>query len=474
MKALKFLFALLFVFITDSVYCEMLTINDYLDIVSKNNSELKAVQLNIEAAQNKLAEIERAYSYYLNAGVSYLDDKSGRPYNQLARLDDMSNLSYDIGINKKFAVGTQVALGFNGSSGHYKYALGGAEYDVNDVAPFVKLEQSLLKDINGGATKAGIAKARAKAKSALYLLKYKKQNVLLDVKLAYWKLSYAKTVVDFRKVSLYRTEKTFDWNKRRYDMDLAEKSDLLQSQAAVKLGELNLKLAYEDENRANRTFNQYLNIKDDEIKYNVENFKDKGNNFKGDKTLSKKGVRADVLAALEDVQSSLYDQIANEKNTGADLVLSGQVALNGVEQSLNEAAQHITNGDKPSYSVGLKYMLPLDFKLRKTVNKGYEAAKKSAQQSAESAAIKENIDWLQLVDDWNNEKLRMELNIEIEKVQQQRQEEDKNLLRKGRITTYLVFQSEQALDDATLSVLKGILELIKIYEKAEALYNNKE
>jgi outer membrane protein TolC len=471
MKALRFLFVSLFIF-TGVAYCEMLTLNEYLDMVIKNNSELRSAQLSIDAVNGKLAEIEKFYSYSLSAGVNYLDDRSGRPYNPSVRMDDMSKLSYDAGISKQFATGTQVSLGLNGSLGRYKYAPGSVakNHDLSDIAPFVKLQQSLWKDINGGSTKAGIAKSKASAKSALYLLEYKKQNILLNVKLAYWNLSYAKTVIAFRKMSLTRAEKILDWTTRRYNMDLAGKSDLLQSQIAVKLGKLNLKLAYEDENKANRVFNQHLNIKDDKIKYNLENFKNKGNDFKGSKMLSKKDIRADVLSSLEDAQSSLYDQIAHDKSSGADLVLSGQFVLNGVEQALSDAVQHITNGDKPSYSIGLKYTLPLDFKLRKTVNQGYEAAKNSARKSAEYAAIQENNDWFQLVDNWNNAKLRLDLAIEIEKMQQQRQEEDKNLLRKGRTTTNLVLQSEQALDDATLNVLKNILELIQIYEKASAFY----
>jgi outer membrane protein TolC len=284
-------------------------------------------------------------------------------------------------------------------------------------------------------------------------------------------LSYTRTVIDFRKVSFDRKKRLLDWNQRRYEMDLAERSDLLQSQAAVKSGELNLKLAYEDENRANRTLNQFLNIKDDKLRYDVEKFEVKGKSFKIDMTLTKKGTRADVRAALEDVNAALYDQEASQKNKGTDLVLEGKYSLNGVEQSSGKSFDHVKSGDRPSYSLGLKYILPLDFKLRKAIDTGYEAATVSAKTAAESAAVKENNDWIQLLDNWDNTRIRMELAIEVEKIQKQRSEEDKNLFKKGRTTTYMVLQSEDDLDVAALNVFKNILELIQINEQAKSFYS---
>ncbi|MDR3275262.1 MAG: TolC family protein [Endomicrobium sp.] len=456
-----------------AVYCESLTISEYTDMVLRNNSELKSIQLNIESLKGKLAETEKVYSYSLNAGISYIEDHSGKPYNLINRPDKITNIKYEAGIDKQFATGTKIALGFN-SSYSSTYMPDGLNNNFSDIEPFIGLQQSLLKDINGGCTKAGIEKIRTNAKSDLYKLEYKKQNILLNAKLIYWDLSYSRTVIDFKKLSLNRTKKILDWSQKKYNMDLIGKSDLLQSQIALKDKELSLQLAYEEEKKVNRSFNQFLNINDGQVKYEVEKFEDKKNNFKDNQTLSKKGARKDLLSALEYVQSAFYDQISAEKSLKADLVLKGHYALNGVERTANDAVKNIKDGSKPSYSLELRYILPLDFKLRKTINQGYESAKISAQKSAEYALIQENNDWLQLIDNWNNAKTRFNIIAAIEKIQQQRYEEDKNLFVKGRVTTTQVLRGEQALDDAELDVLKNILELIKIYEQAEVIYNNND
>ncbi|MDR1087620.1 MAG: TolC family protein [Endomicrobium sp.] len=449
----------------------MLTIDNYLDMIANNNSGLKSIQANIDAIKGKLAEIERVYGFFFTAGISYSDDKSGRPHSHGIKLDDLINWKYDLSLNKQFETGTKLYLGVDGSYGTYDY-VNTDNYSIKDIAPFVKLEQSLWKDINGGSTKASIAKQKASARSQLYLQEYKKQKLLLDATKAYWDLSYAKTVVDFKVVSFDRKKKILEWNQRRYKMDLVEKSDLLQSQAAVKSGELNLKLAYEDENRDNRTFNLFININDDSARYDVEKFEDKGNSFKIDKNLSRKGTRADVLSALEGVNTALYDQEVSQRTRGADLVFEGKYALNDVAQNqTNKSFERIKDGDRSSYSIGLRYTLPLDFKIRKVIDKGYEAAKIAAHSLAESAASKENNDWIELLDNWNNTRIRLEIAFDIEKIQRQRYEEDRKLLERGRTTTYMVLQSEEDLDSSTLNVLKGILQLIKIDEEAKAFYS---
>ncbi len=472
MKKIKFLLLFaVFACAADAVCAQTLSMRQYLDLVAENNSELKSVQAGIDALKGKLAEIDRVYSYFFSASLTYGDDRSGKPFVvDSATMDRVSAFSADVNVSRRFETGTQATVGLQGSYGNNDYKAG-TDYEVAELAPFIRLEQSLLKEWNGGKTKASIAQAKANANSALYLLEYKKQKILLEAKLAYWNLSYCRTVIDFRRSSLERTKKITDWNRKRYDLDLAEKSDMLQSQAAFKQRELNLKLAYEQEVKASRDFNRFISISDPKGKYQVEAFITAGNNFEKDKKLEKKGTRADVLSAEEDVLSAFQAQLLSQKSMGADLVFVGQFALNGVNKDFSKAGSDLGELNKPSYSLGLKYTLPLDFTLRTAVNEGYKAAKISAEKTVENAKLQESSDWFQLVDNWNNAKSRLALSVEIRDIQQKRNEEEQNLLKKGRSTTYLVLQSEQDLDDSYLSMLQNILELISIYEQAEAFYN---
>ena len=471
MKKLKVLLAAAAVLICSNAFAEMLSIDDYMNLVVKNNADLLAVQSNIDAVKGKIAEIERAYSFFFTIGGSYTDDQSGRPYSPAGlTTNEIKYTAYDASVSKQFGTGTKMSLGLNGA--YSQNNTPAINYSYHDIAPAIKLEQSLWKEFNGGATKANIAKARADAQSALWMLEYKKQSILLSAKMAYWSLSYTRTVVDFRQVSLDRTKKILEWNQTRYNKDLGEKADVLQSQAAYQLRALNLKLSKEDQARAERTFNNYLNSSEDRVLYDVSDFTKVSDAYISGKTITRKGQRADLLSALSDAESAKYAAVASGKNMGADLVLSGQYSLNGVDAAFGTAKDYILNADKPAWTVALRYTLPLDFSLRGKISQGYQSAITAAQKTADAAKVREENAWQQLVADWNNAKTRYELVQNIKEIQYQTSVETQNLLNKGRSTTYLVLQSQQNLDDATLNVFQSILELISIYEQANTLYKN--
>ena len=130
-----------FLFFVVNVNADVLTLDDYLELVLKNNNELNSIQSSIDAVKGKLAQIEVVYSYSLSAGVSYADDKSGRPFSILGRPDEVKNFAYDATVNKMFGFGTQVSLGLNGSHSDSNFANDAMDFNVIDIAPFLKLQQ---------------------------------------------------------------------------------------------------------------------------------------------------------------------------------------------------------------------------------------------------------------------------------------------------------------------------------------------
>jgi outer membrane protein TolC len=461
---LGLLFGFLLVsFFVKAVHGKTFKFDDYVNMIVENNIEIKAIQANIDSVENKLFELKKVYACSLSAIVNYNSCKS-RLYSETVELNEKPKMNYDASIGKKFTTGTQIYFGLNKTSNRHSSMFLGKSRGINGLTTlFAKLEQSIWKDINGKFTKASIAKAIADAKSTLFKLEYKKQNVLCNAINAYWDLSYSREVVNFKKLSLNRVKKIMAWTQKKYSMGLTERSDLLHSQIAVKSRELDLKLAYEEENRSNRIFNQFLNFGDAAVAYEPEELLSKKNNFIENKVLVKKAVRSDVLSAFEDVKSASRDYMTYKKNSCGDLILRGHCVLNN--------ANSLISWSKPSCYVEIAYTLPLDFKLRKAVERGYQSAEIAAQEFAKWAEIQEKVDWIQIVDNWNNANVRLCLSIEIEDLERQKHLENRFLFSRGRLTTYQVLQSEQDLDDATLKVLQNILELVKIQNRAKAFYS---
>jgi outer membrane protein TolC len=461
MLGLLFGFLLISFFVKD-VHGKTFKFDDYVSMIVENNVEIKAIQANIDSIEKKLFELKKVYACSLSAVVNYNGNKS-RLYSETVEFNEKPEMNYNVSIGKKFTTGTQIYFGLNETFNKRSRMFLGKEHSINGLTTmFAKLEQSLWKDINGKFTKASIAKAIADAKSALFKLEYKKQNILCNAKNAYWDLSYSREIVNLKKMSLNRVKKIMDWTQKKYSMGLIERSDLLHSQIAVKSMELDLKLAYEEENKSNRIFNQLLNFGDVAVVGEPEELLSKKNNFTGNKVLVKKAVRFDVLSAFEDVKMASRDYATYKKNSCGDLILRGHCVLNN--------ANSLISWSKPSCYVEVAYTLPLDFKLRKAVEKGYQSAEIAAQEFAKWTEIQEKVDWVQIVDNWNNAKARLYISIEIENLERQKHSENRFLFSRGRITTYQVLLSEQDLDDATLKVLQNILELVRIQNRAKAFY----
>ncbi|MDR2676751.1 MAG: TolC family protein [Endomicrobium sp.] len=450
------------------VRCDVLTIDKYMDEVLKNNNNLKSIHSKIESLKVNLAEKERIYSYYLTTEMDCSEDFSRKhSYNPSSVSDKVQKINFSTNINRQFpATGTKFTLGirncnFIGSSNNNS--------SLSSIGYSIELEQSLFKNIVGIYTKTEIEKIKANLKSDLYKLEYEKQNILLKARFTYWDLSYLRTVINFKRLSLNRTRKILEWNQKKYSMDLVEKSDLLQAQLALKSKELSLQLLCEEEQKIKRQFNQFLNISSPQIDYEIEKFKSKNDILKDLPVPNKKNTRYDVLSALECVKTAFYEKKLARKRMGADLVLKGQYKFISNKRSVSKAFKSI---NRDSCFLELRYLLPLDFKLRKSIEYNYGLVEVALEKFAEYTMIQENNDWVQLVSDFENSKKRFGILIEVEKIQRQKYEEDKNLFIRGRITTTQILQGEQTLDDVELDILKNILELIKVCEQVNIIYGN--
>lgn len=471
-KIIFFIFLCACIFLTTSSFGDFLTVDQYVKKVEENNNTLKEIDYQIEAITKKFKESFRAYSMSLGANMGYANDKT-RAYNSTAGNfsdQEIKALNFDVSLNKQLETGTLLSAGYGANQSSVKYIL--PEYTTIDMAPYIALEQSLLKNLNGDLTKISTAKLKAASKALIYLQTYKKQQLILNAQKTYWAFSYAKTVNEFRKMSLERSKKILDWNTARYNKDLAEKNDVLQSKALYKGRELALKQSEYDMSQACRNFNELINISSDCTDYQVESLNNLEQYFKGISELKRNGgKRADVLAALSNTESYKFAAEEQAKSTGADLKLSGRFAFNGADSSFSAAASEMSKLRYPSWALGLSYSVPLDFSLRKTVNEGFEAEIRSAEKQAEATDLAELNDWLQLNTNWKNSLAKYEISKEINKIQQERNIEEQKLLKRGRSTTSDMIKSEDDLDDAVLTQYQMSMDLIFILSESRTLYD---
>ncbi len=139
---------------------------------------------------------------------------------------------------------------------------------------------------------------------------------------------------------------------------------------------------------------------------------------------------------------------------------------------IQNAWSQLTSQDKPTYTLGLSFIVPLDYKTLTKVKKGYNNDFASSKESFRSAITSAQNDWDQLRTTWSNVKSRLELSKDIMRIQDDRVKSEQKKFEKGRTTTFLLLSAENDLDDAMLSVYRTVFEEIMTLAQAE-LYNTK-
>jgi len=479
MNKILFLILGIVVFMAALAKADVITLDNYLKRVETENPDIIAVNLSIEAAWQKVMEADMVYSPYVSGSYNRTDDRSGPGFGSVLATDEMKASEFSLSASEKFRTGTNVSLGYTYMGADFSllspFNYNGTNYNSfsgYQLTPTLSLSQSLLRDFNAGLTQSGIDKQKSSVLAGQYMLLYKKQQLMLSAHSAYWSLSLDREVMDFRKASLDRAEKLLNWNENKIKLDLIEESDLLESQAAYRLRQLNLKLSQEDEIKASRAFNQMLGLKSDIVAENLEKISDKVTAFAQIDKLSCDGKRADVLAAESTYRSSEFADKETKYRAMPELSFNASYALNGLGLAYSDAWDQLASQDKPTYTLGLSFIVPLDYKTLTTVKRGYNNDFTSSKEAFKSAMNAAQNDWDQLQTSWSNVKSRLQLAKDIMKIQDDRVKAEQKKFEKGRTTTFLLLSSENDLDDATLSLYRTVFEEIMTLAQAE-LYNTK-
>jgi outer membrane protein TolC len=420
------------------VNCETLSRDKYIDTVLKNNKKIISINFNIESTKLKIDEIKNTkYQFLLNLKTEK---------DSLYESDNNIHSLFDI--TKTLTTSTEVSLG----------------YDFSTFKSFFNLRQSLLR--KPFVTKMDILCEKSKLQSLLYSLEYEKQNILLDASIAYLEISYLNEVENITKKSLERKNKIFELNRNKYNKNLIDKSDLLESKIAVKNAELDLIKFYSKKNKAINNLCNFLNIDETSIKnYEFDSIFKNIEKLKNENKLYKNGIKKNVLSVIEDVNFATYNQKKNNKILDGDLIFDWNIKY----KLLN---RNNLKKDDFSRSIKLTYEIPLNFKLKKNIKLSYAFLKKSSEELKNKIILTENNDWTKLLNDWDNAIKNLKNSIEIEKMQYEKYKEDKKLLSFGKKDTFYILQSEQNFINSSVAIIDSIKELIEIQEKVNFLYNN--
>lgn len=457
-----------------SVFCtnleaKTLSVKDYITQVSSSNGNYKAAELYVKAYGLRAAEASLEFLPSLIGNFSYTDSRLV-PTNSFSPTQTIAWGGY-LGVQTKLRTGTQVSLTYNSTQNNQSggFAL---PYSYYYNYPSLTLTQPLWKDFLAAASSANEEAQIATFKALQMTHQFSKQQIHYNAETAYWRLALYREIIKYDKQSLERTEKILAWNKKRVAMNVADRVDLLQAQAALKQRELQFQNDTEMLRQISSDFNKLRGQSGDVVNEEVHLI-DNGLVFVNSKEFSelkKTADRLDVIAQIQNNEATKAQARAAIERVKPDISLYGTAQFSGINNAFDQAQSNSFTNTNPYYQVGLKINVPLDFGLVSEVYEGNKAAQTAAQYSIQKTKADLEQDWIDLQKKFKDVLTRFEMAKELEELQRVKLEHEKRRFNAGRTTSFQVLQFEDNYSDAQLNRLRIENDAITLRALAR-LYN---
>ncbi len=458
---LRILFSLFFFSSSLSLGTELLTLKDYLSQVKQKHLGYQASQWVSQGVLERTGEATLLTFPSLISNVQYLDDR--KPTNNPSFLGNRTVFqSYSLGIAEQTKFGLSAKLIYTVTRTEL-FGVNQAFVPLSkfyNVVPSLELNQSLWRNGFGSETRATVKVIEAQAKALSLTEALKSKAILAEAESSYWGLVIARELVGVAKNGVERAKKIREWSARRASLALADKSDTLQAEAGLQGKQLELQMAIDEQREAIKRFNS-LRGKDSET---TEEILEK---IDGDKLImlspiERKGQREDLLAADEARKAAqAMSELGREKNSPTFDIFSSY-SLNGRDSSLSQSVSDASRTGQNTFAMGLKFSAPLDLGTVILDKAGYLKEEKGAELNYQRKIFEEEIAWNELVTRFGEAKRRLQLAKDIEKVQQQKLENERARLKTGRSVLYQVVLFEQDYASSQIVMLKTELQILAL------------
>ncbi len=426
--------------------------------VRDGNQAYRAAQAQNVALELAALEPGIAFAPHLVASVNLMDQMAA----SASPLDPqrIRNGAGDLAINKYFSSGTFLSAGYRANLSGIEYSpfLAGFASSLSggnglsvladtfwSTGYFVTLQQPLIRGLGARGLKATQAQLTSQLGGYRELGRLGAASILFDARRAYVQLALTRKLIQIQNESLERNQKILDWAKRRAAEDLGDKVDVLQVEAALKMLELALVQAKQDEAQALARFNTLRGVA---IHLNVD---DLILDAAPDQLPVRQGNRPDLKAAeLKKVGDQARIEEIKDKYL-PDLNLFASYSVSGIKPDLGPAFED--SALHPSIMVGAKLDLNLDVPLFLKILKGAEKAAAASADDLEQKRRGLDQEWDDLDSAWKGLGQRRELATQLEALQFEKADREKKRYQAGRTTNFQVLRFEDDYAQARVQSL---------------------
>jgi outer membrane protein TolC len=441
-----------------------LTLEQYLNQVREKNQAVIASTMIVEGTASRQDEGRLIFRPSIFAQGQMAVDKK-HVANQATQGNRVDNEFVTAGLMQQFDFGMKGQLSY--SVIHTKIYNAGANFvplaDYNDGVARIELSQSLWRNFWGKESKAQSDLIDSQSKAVGHLENFRIKSTLASAENVYWNLSQMKKIVKVQTDNLSRSQKLSQWNQRRINSGLAERSDFLQAEANYKLREYELKNALLEKSSLERTFNSLRGIEGGIVTESLTSIESK--ELKALPLPVKAEFRDDTKAALEQQKLAKANaDLAIERNKPTFEVY-GSYAFNGRDPERAEAISDSFKTDHSTSAVGVRFNAPLDFGTTSKNIDGYKKEQIAAEYTYQKKVFDQEREWTDLVARFEDAKTRLSLVEKIADAQKVKITNENNRLSNGRTTTFQVLNFEQDYASAELLKIQSETNLLNIYSQ---------
>lgn len=444
-----------------------LPLSEYLNEVKSKNYFYQGAQQKREGAAKRQSEADLATSpYFFASGYARNDGKL--PALPLFTYEQVESQNYAFGFTQATSFGLQAKLAYEidftryvNSSLEPTARAQGIPLTFYDARPVLELSQPLWQNGFGGNIQAMQEMVREQSKAEHFAAEAEGSTLLVQAEAAYWRLAVAQEVVAIQEAALKQAQAIFNYVADKGKMNLGDKADTLQAKALFEMRKLELKSAQDEARLALRTFNSFRNAAAAGDDLALEP-------IPWDKIETRKApelspMRADVKASEAQSKAAAANARLQEEKDKPTLDLVGSLALNGRNKELGKAFSSSYKDDRPTYAVGVRFSMPLEFGALTEAREGAVQMQKASELQYRQKLEDQKVNWEDLVTRIQDSQERLKLAKEIEEAQKTKLDYERTRLRQGRTTTYQVLMFEQDFLQAELGRTRSVAELLNLF-----------
>lgn len=419
---------------------DSISLKQYMELCQSKDPSVQAAKMAQEGTRLTENNARLLTGVNLFANGSFMND--GRPTANPTFMGDKTDFnSLTLGLQQQTSFGLMWALSHNYAYTNIHNASFIPMPKYYDMYPKLELSIPLWRNWLGSETKAG----QEQLENQLQLQKINSELARIqkdnEVKDAFYNLATQQKAYEIQKDSLQRAEKLLTWSESRSSRNLADKSDVYQTQALVSARKLELMGAEVKLKEAARVFNSFLEIDADTVGYRL--LVDEIDSKALDLSRAQAKSRLDLLLQKENLKSAESNYLSQKEKNKPSLNLSMSLLKQGRDVTASGAQSKITSENKDYQQVALTFNMPLDVGNMSDSKEGYALLAQS-QALAEKARVKnESIQWKNAIDQAQMLSDQLKIVRDLESVQKSKADLERSKYNNGRSTTYQVLMFEQ-------------------------------